>query len=172
MLRAPPESLRGRCANGDGERGRAVPRIVPYVELEQRLRPVLGTDARCLRAGAMEPWVAAAHRVEQNAAWWRELDDLGGWRPANGACGRRPSAARSIARSELETLGSSRPVRRNAESALVITPCACSQAACWRSRSARRTRSVWRSFSSSSTHSSLSMAMAELRVFASADAAA
>jgi hypothetical protein len=50
----------------------------PYVQLEQRLRPLLGSDERRHRDGAMEPWEAAAARIAANDRFWAEMDgDLG-----------------------------------------------------------------------------------------------
>jgi hypothetical protein len=49
-----------------------------YVQLEQRLRPVLGADERRHREGRMEPWEAAAARIAANDRFWAELGgDLG-----------------------------------------------------------------------------------------------
>jgi len=49
-----------------------------FVELEQRLRPLLGADERRHREGAMEPWEAAAARIAANDRFWAEMGgDLG-----------------------------------------------------------------------------------------------
>jgi hypothetical protein len=46
-----------------------------YVELEQRLRPLLGPgDAASSGRHGAEPWEAVAARIEANERWWGELD--------------------------------------------------------------------------------------------------